>query len=647
MAAKLEMALEGQQTGPKPDLTAYVGAQTFGHHHTKHLKLLGIALERCGQIDALAKHLGCAAPAAGPWMQMLTDVLETAPYGILVVDMKVPGLPMSYVNPAMVALTGYAKEQLEGHNCRMLQGPNSEAAAIAKMVDAIRLGEQATSILVTNYTAQGTEFVNALTIKPVRDWYGTYRYSVGILCHMEEEKRERSLIRSLCECIPDRFNPSLQAQKIRAQLTPDDEQKRAAVGEKQWVASLTQFTRLLWSLDWEAALRRIVSRPDCFPVLGAWLAEQDRLEGRKDAPIFELILVVTELEREVDREVQRGALRDEISQREISQREISQREISQREISQHEISQREISQREDEPAGEKAHQLEGQGCAGKAISLASLYLSEQYDDDGAAMDALLDKVSFATSTLCADAFPRFVASPMGVRVIKKLLGHQRLADGQPLNLVSTDGAGNAAADEITELIWAGYAVPPDVAGWVHSLVTVAETFTACIAVSDMSMSGNPMFFVNREFCRTTGYSKEEVHGRNCRFLQGPRTEPESVAVIQDALRRGVDCFVKITNYRKSGEMFTNLLTMRPVHDTNGVYRFCIGVQSEATEEIPSSERLGHLEKLLQLLPATIDVVSRTPVGQVHAKFESSKEVSTTEACALKCRPPRAPPTYRL
>ena len=44
----------------------------------------------------------------------------------------------------------------------------------------------------------------------------------------------------------------------------------------------------------------------------------------------------------------------------------------------------------------------------------------------------------------------------------------------------------------------------------------------------------------------------------------------------------MDCFVRITNYRKDGSSFVNLLSLRPVHDSNGVYRFCIGVQFDAT-----------------------------------------------------------------
>ena len=68
-------------------------------------------------------------------------------------------------------------------------------------------------------------------------------------------------------------------------------------------------------------------------------------------------------------------------------------------------------------------------------------------------------------------------------------------------------------------------------------------------------------------------------------MQGPRTEPAAVAKISKTLRTGEDCFVRITNYRKSGETFENLLAMLPIHDTNGVYRFCIGVQARGSQVV--------------------------------------------------------------
>ena len=155
-----------------------------------------------------------------------------------------------------------------------------------------------------------------------------------------------------------------------------------------------------------------------------------------------------------------------------------------------------------------------------------------------------------------------------------------------------------------DLLWSGYKVPLDCAGWLHAIASAAEMHPACIAISDMALPGNPMIFVNREFCRVTEYSKHEVLGRNCRFLQGPKTQSESVAVIRDSLRRGTDCHVKITNYRKGGELFENLLTTRPVHDSNGVYRFCIAVQYEVSKSVNKDDLFADLWALVKLLPGT-------------------------------------------
>jgi PAS domain S-box-containing protein len=126
----------------------------------------------------------------------------------------------------------------------------------------------------------------------------------------------------------------------------------------------------------------------------------------------------------------------------------------------------------------------------------------------------------------------------------------------------------------------------------------------------MTIPGAPMVFVNQEFCRTTGYAREEAVGRNCRFLQGPATEPEAIQVIRNTLSKGQDCHVKLTNYRKNGEMFQNLLSMKPVFDADGIYRFVIGVQFEIKEDANLKQRLVQLDKLLRLLPSKLNLRSK-------------------------------------
>ena len=236
---------------------------------------------------------------------------------------------------------------------------------------------------------------------------------------------------------------------------------------------------------------------------------------------------------------------------------------------------------------------------------------------GSVAEQLRQQMANTTEAMANDSFPRFVATKECDAIVKAVVGDGGMDSRRP------------------ELIWKKYKVPNDCAEWLYSFMGAAETFPACIVISDMSIAGNPMFYINQEFERVTGYSKKEAQGRNCRFLQGPKTEPASVAVIQDTLRRGVDCHVRITNYRKNGETFQNLLSMRPVHDSNGVYRFCIGVQFEVEQNSKLKERLKKLDALLQLLPDEIEVQTRKAAGRKHRKEAVPGTVgkSTTELVA--------------
>lgn len=91
-----------------------------------------------------------------------------------------------------------------------------------------------------------------------------------------------------------------------------------------------------------------------------------------------------------------------------------------------------------------------------------------------------------------------------------------------------------------------------------------------VLLADVTASGAPMIYVNDVFCKLTGYERDELLGRPCRMLQGPDTEPEAVRTISAAIRSGSQQVVSLTNYRKDGSRFTNVLTLRPVHDTDGV-----------------------------------------------------------------------------
>jgi PAS domain S-box-containing protein len=99
----------------------------------------------------------------------------------------------------------------------------------------------------------------------------------------------------------------------------------------------------------------------------------------------------------------------------------------------------------------------------------------------------------------------------------------------------------------------------------HALSCINEG----IAVADPSLPDAPMVYVNEAFLRLTGYTREECIGKNCRFLQGPGTDPVALERLRRALAERRDVQVELLNYRKGGEPFWNLLSITHVWDKSG------------------------------------------------------------------------------
>jgi len=103
-----------------------------------------------------------------------------------------------------------------------------------------------------------------------------------------------------------------------------------------------------------------------------------------------------------------------------------------------------------------------------------------------------------------------------------------------------------------------------------------------ITIADARLPDQPLIYVNEGFTQLTGYSAEDVLGRNCRFLQGDSTDEESIAEIRRAVDEGRSCMVEILNHRKDGKPFWNRLSINPVIDDSGAVTHYIGVQSDIT-----------------------------------------------------------------
>lgn len=84
-----------------------------------------------------------------------------------------------------------------------------------------------------------------------------------------------------------------------------------------------------------------------------------------------------------------------------------------------------------------------------------------------------------------------------------------------------------------------------------------ESLLITFLFSDMNETDNPIIYASEGFTRYTGYSKEEIEGRNCRFLQGKDSSPVDVKKIRDAIIKMEPVSLCLLNYRKDGSTFLN------------------------------------------------------------------------------------------
>ena len=114
--------------------------------------------------------------------------------------------------------------------------------------------------------------------------------------------------------------------------------------------------------------------------------------------------------------------------------------------------------------------------------------------------------------------------------------------------------------------------------FLRSLLEDDETQMS-VVFSDPSLPDNPMIYVSEEFEAQTGYSALEAMGRNCRFLQGPDTNPHAIEAIRQGLKAQTRFTIDILNYRKDGMPFVIRLRIRPIYDPDGRLMFFAGAQN--------------------------------------------------------------------
>lgn len=112
-----------------------------------------------------------------------------------------------------------------------------------------------------------------------------------------------------------------------------------------------------------------------------------------------------------------------------------------------------------------------------------------------------------------------------------------------------------------------------------------------ITIADASAADLPLIYANEAFLRITGYPRDEILGRNCRFLQGGERRQPGVSALRSAIVAGRPGRALLRNYRRDGTPFWNEVTLAPVHGRRGGITHVVGVQHDVTEVVQARESL--------------------------------------------------------
>lgn len=147
-----------------------------------------------------------------------------------------------------------------------------------------------------------------------------------------------------------------------------------------------------------------------------------------------------------------------------------------------------------------------------------------------------------------------------------------------------------------------------------------------IVITDARQEDNPIIYFNKAFQKLTGYTKEEIMGHNCRFLQRKDRNQKGLTQIREAIKNGRSCQVQVRNYKKDGSMFWNEVSVNPIRATNGDITHFVGIQNDVTERVKAEQEINHLIKIFNDSLNEIYVFDPKSLVFTHANFGAQKSI---------------------
>ena len=128
------------------------------------------------------------------------------------------------------------------------------------------------------------------------------------------------------------------------------------------------------------------------------------------------------------------------------------------------------------------------------------------------------------------------------------------------------------------------------------LAATVETTYICPLIGRLDDIGH------KAFENLTMYNKNEILYKKCNFLQSSKTENHQIELLIDSLQHAKPIKIALTNIKKDGTEFFNLLALKPIFNMDGIYSYVIGIQYDITAEESSIKHINMIDDLLSFLP---------------------------------------------
>nr|AHZ63903.1 phototropin [Coleochaete irregularis] len=471
-----------------------------------------------------------------PISENIKDLLSTFRQTFVVSDATKPDIPIMYASEGFYHMTGYTADEVIGRNCRFLQGPKTDPADIEKIRSAVREGRSFCGRIL-NYRKDGSTFWNLLTIAPVKSEGGVVARFIGMQVEVTNvtDGEPGDKIR------PNGMPTSLIHYDARAQ---------------DRVAPV--FTELMSAVKRPHPLLELTKNPPKQQEEAGGLAKLLSLPPAVTPPAQELLVLPK-------------AAGENTPESKKHRHNWAEEDMIKEGV--------EVNFGDQGGSGGEDH-----GKKKNLFSLLHFHHHNHHNDERHRGFFSRRPLNLTRSVDFPDKRKRsLVAHAKSVDVPDKRVPAKRApppADQEPRDASSTDSNASADSDRVKEMRRG------------LDLATTLERIPKNFVITDPRLEENPIIFASDSFLELTEYSREEVLGRNCRFLQGPDTDKESVKKIREAIDQQKEITVQFLNYTKSGKPFWNLFHLQPVKDEKGELQYFIGVQLDASLQAEKEMGLG-------------------------------------------------------